>query len=312
MIYLKFKQIEYALAVARTKSFSQAAKELFVSQPNISSAISALEDELGFKIFQRTNQGVTITSEGFIFLENASNIMIELNKIPSMVKNEPYRKISIGCMFNHTVVSQAFLKLCAEYQNSSKMDFSIYYASSREIIDDVYTNKTELGIMLVNPIILDSYINAMSNKNLHFEVIRKLNLNVKLRNGHPLLKEKPFNFNKLINYPFINYHYNVKSNFNIITEYPDVLSLGIINFDKIINVSEKELRRQLVISTDAFSIGVSYHPNTKGIDEIISIPIPNLEMVLVLVLKNNQTYSEELKRYFELLKKELSLLKIFE
>lgn len=309
MIVLKFKQMEYALVVARTNSFSQAAKELFVSQPNISSAISALEDELGFKIFQRTNQGITITSEGFIFLEHASNIMAELDKIPTIIEKEPYRKFSIGCMFNHTVVTQAFLKLCTEFQSSCKLNFSMYSGSSRDIIDDVYTNKIELGIMLVNPIILDSYINTMSNKNLHFETIRKMNINVNLRNGHPLLEEKPFNFDKLNNYPFANYHYNVKSNFNVIAEYPDVLSLGIINFDKMINISERETRRQLVISTDAFSIGTSYHPDMEGIDEIVSIPIPNLEMSLVLVLKDNQPYSEELERFINLLKEELSVLK---
>lgn len=303
---LKFKQMEYALAVARTRSFSQAAKELFVSQPNISSSITSLEDELGFQIFQRTNQGITITPEGLIFLEHASNIMTQLEEIPAIIQKEPYRKLSVGCMFNHTLVSQAFLKLCAEFQNSSKLNFSIYTGSSKNIIEDVYANESQLGIILVNPMILDSYIKTMGNKNLHFKVIGNMNINVNLRNGHPLLEKEPFDFEKLYNYPFVNYHFNVKSNFNIISEFPDILSMGLINLDKIINVDERETRRQIVISTDAFSIGSTFHPNMERIDEIVSIPIPNIEMVLVLVVKDNQPYGEELERFVELLMEELS------
>lgn len=305
---LKFKQMEYALTVARTRSFSKAAKELFVTQPNISSAITALEIELGFQIFRRTNQGISVTPEGFMFLERAGSIMTQLNEISTLTQDEPYRKISIGCMFNHTIVSQSFIKLCNIFQDSSKLSFSMYTGPSRDILDDVYTSKSDLAIILVNPTMLESYKSTMSNKNLNFSVLRKLNINVNLRKDHPLLKEDPFDFNKLCNYPFVNYHYNTKSNFNVISEYPDVLSLGIINLDKMINISERETRRQLVISTNAFSIGASYHPIMQGINDIISIPIPNLEMDLVVVAKDNQPNCDEVERFIALLKEELSVL----
>lgn len=303
---MKFKQIEYAIAVARTRSFSQAAKELFVSQPNISSSISSLEEELGFQIFQRTNQGITVTIKGEDFLRYSKNIMSELENINGIVETDPYRKISIGCMFNHTSVSEAFLKLCTKYQNSSKLKFSLYSGSSKDIIEDVYQNESQLGIILINEMVLESYKSTMSNKNLNFKTIKNMSINVNLRHGHPLLQEDHFDFSKLHNYPFVNYNFNVKPNLVLSTEFHDMLSMGFINIDKMINVDERETRRQIVLATDAFSVGASYHPMMEAIEQIVSIPIPKLEMVLVFVYKDNISYSEELQMFIEILMKEIN------
>lgn len=295
--------MEYALAVSRTLSFSKAAKELYVSQPNISSAINSLEEELGIQIFKRTNQGITITPEGTKFLKHANNILIEFQKIGAITEKEPYRKLSVEYMFNHTLVSHAFAKLCNEFHNSSKLDFSLSTASLSEIIDNVYMGKSQLGIVLMNKTTLDSYINTIPNKSLAIDVMRKMSVNVNVRKGHPLLEIQPFPFNDLHRYPFVNY------NFNVLSDFPDIFSMGLIDPDKIISVSERETRWQIVISTDAFSIGCTFHPEMKGLDKIVSIPIPNVEVFLVLIHKKNQPHSEELQRYLELLKEEVEKIK---
>lgn len=297
--------MEYALAVARTSSFSKAAKELFVSQPNISASINSLESQLGFNIFHRTNQGITITLEGEEFLNHAKNIMYELEKVSRIIDKEPYREFSVGCMFNHTCVSEAFLELCKIYEKSPKLSFTLYTGSSRDIIEGVYQNKSNLGIILINNIVLDSYINTMSNKNLDFKVIKNMNINVNLRNGHPLLQEESFDFTSLYDYPFVNYNFNSKSNPSLASEFHDILSTGLVDIDKMINVDERETRRQIVLSTDAFSIGATFHPDMEAIDEIVSLSIPKLKMFLVLITKDNQPPTEELNKFIELFNTEL-------
>ena len=57
-------QIQYFLAVAQEMSFSKAAESLFVSQPAVSRQVALLEQELGVPLFDRTNQGITITHAG--------------------------------------------------------------------------------------------------------------------------------------------------------------------------------------------------------------------------------------------------------
>lgn len=54
----------YAVEIADTGSFSQAARNLYVSQPNLSHAIKQLEQAAGFPLFVRTATGVVPTPEG--------------------------------------------------------------------------------------------------------------------------------------------------------------------------------------------------------------------------------------------------------
>ena len=57
-------QIRYFLSVADNLSFTRAAEALYVSQPTVSKQIALLEDELGIKLFSRTNRGVYLTYAG--------------------------------------------------------------------------------------------------------------------------------------------------------------------------------------------------------------------------------------------------------
>ena len=50
---MNFQNIQYFLQVARKRSFSQAAEELFITQQTLSASIAALERELGCKLFLR-------------------------------------------------------------------------------------------------------------------------------------------------------------------------------------------------------------------------------------------------------------------
>ena len=52
---MKLQQLKYAIAVADAGSINEAAKQLFVAQPSLSSAIKELEEELSFEIFIRSS-----------------------------------------------------------------------------------------------------------------------------------------------------------------------------------------------------------------------------------------------------------------
>ena len=71
---MTLQQIYYALTIAKTGSMNKAADKLFISQPTLTSAIKALEEEINITIFNRTNKGVVATAEGNEFLANARSI----------------------------------------------------------------------------------------------------------------------------------------------------------------------------------------------------------------------------------------------
>ena len=61
---MNIQYLRYAVEVARTGSISQAAENLFISQPSLSRAIRELETSLGVRLFLRTGRGMRPTLEG--------------------------------------------------------------------------------------------------------------------------------------------------------------------------------------------------------------------------------------------------------
>lgn len=64
---MTIQQLQYVLEVSRTGSISKAARNLFLSQPNISNSIKNLEQELGATLFIRTSQGCRSPRPGSIW-----------------------------------------------------------------------------------------------------------------------------------------------------------------------------------------------------------------------------------------------------
>ncbi len=69
------EQLRYFLEVARRRSFTEAAHTFYLTQPAITHQISALERELGTKLFLRTTRSVALTRAGELFLEDAKRIL---------------------------------------------------------------------------------------------------------------------------------------------------------------------------------------------------------------------------------------------
>jgi len=68
---MRFEQLILFREVAELKSFTLAAKRLYVSQPSISQQIALLEKELGFRLFERNSKKVELTRAGSFFYHEA-------------------------------------------------------------------------------------------------------------------------------------------------------------------------------------------------------------------------------------------------
>jgi len=80
---MELKQVRYFVAVADAGSFSAGARLAFVTQPTLSAAISALEAELGFALFERQARGVVLTERGEVALAHARSVLRETENFKS-------------------------------------------------------------------------------------------------------------------------------------------------------------------------------------------------------------------------------------
>lgn len=74
----RFHELEVFVAVAEAGSFAKAGARLRLSPPAVTRAVSALEERLGARVFNRTTRSVTITDVGRRFLESARRVLSDL------------------------------------------------------------------------------------------------------------------------------------------------------------------------------------------------------------------------------------------
>lgn len=72
---LSFRQMQAFVATARARSFSRAAEEIGISQPALSKAVSELEADVGYALFDRTTRRVSLTTAGRQFLPSAERVI---------------------------------------------------------------------------------------------------------------------------------------------------------------------------------------------------------------------------------------------
>lgn len=88
---MNLKQLEAFVCVAEVKSFSQAAKKLYLTQPTVSAHIHSLEKELGARLFIRTTKDVELSQSGELLYDNARK-MLQLEKIFSAILRGPIHR----------------------------------------------------------------------------------------------------------------------------------------------------------------------------------------------------------------------------
>ena len=85
---MNIQQLEYIVAVDNHRHFSKAAEASFVTQPTLSMMIQKLEDELGVKIFDRSQTPIEPTDVGRKVIDQARTSIAQINQIKEIVEKE--------------------------------------------------------------------------------------------------------------------------------------------------------------------------------------------------------------------------------
>src|SRR5699024_4453210 len=115
------KQLTYVLTVAQSGSFTKAGKELYISQPSLSKAITNLEKEYRINMFERTTKGVRVTAEGRDFLYYAKKVMTSIDAMDTIFSAHDQEKKSILSLATQQFdfLYDILLHLYEEYHDTS-------------------------------------------------------------------------------------------------------------------------------------------------------------------------------------------------
>ena len=296
---MKTETLEYLIMINKCGSLNKAAAQLYISQPRLSSAIQSLEKELNYPILVRNNSGVQFTPQGKEVLRFAYSVINEKNRLTQAGSSVSRAEIRLSVSGIHLCV-QAFLSLIRQYMNYDNIHLEMIFQEYQPLLNSVYSNQADLGVIAYSSRQGSWIRNYVETHDMQLQKLTDLQCQVHLRKGHPLL-EKGFSMEKLWDYPF------VEQAERSVDTYDELAEMRIINPDKIIYVNEARLRRQIVLSTDAYSIGIQQQKKAQ-ITEMVSIPIPNLNLEVACVTHQGVPQSRILKEYIAYMTEELQYL----
>lgn len=193
------RQLRYACAVWRERSFSRAAKKLRVSQPSISEQVRLLEEEIGFPIFHRGPRGIETRTVGEAFLEKAEQVLdgiANLDLLGRQLRGESGARLRIGINsgLDKRLVSRVVGLVSAELHD---VRYEIVTATSRRILRLMNQDRLDIGFLL------GADLAAASPKIAHAQ-LGAVDIVAFVAEEHPLARhEGPAAFDDIAHQPLI-------------------------------------------------------------------------------------------------------------
>ena len=178
----------YALEVERTGSITQAASNLFMSQPTLSKAIKDMEEAVGFSIFKRTSKGVVPTHRGLEFLAHAHKIAVQVQKMEQALHREDtsHQLFSLAIP-RVSYIAQAVSEYISGFGGDTDMEIDIMETNSMNVIDVVADGIFVLGMIRCHEEDREYFLKYLTEKDLQYESVWRSDYMALMRKDHPLV-----------------------------------------------------------------------------------------------------------------------------
>lgn len=198
--------IKYAIEVAKTKSISKAAENLFTAQPNLSRAIKDLEESLGIVIFNRNTKGITVTPDGEEFLQYTKKIITQIDQVEDLYKNGKRNKQTFSvCVPRATYISNAFAEFSKNIDTSNPAEIFYKETNSMRTIKNVVNEEYNLGIIRYQTVFEKYFKDMFNEKKLISETITEFSYQLVMSKDHPLANKDDILLTDLSDYIEINH-----------------------------------------------------------------------------------------------------------
>lgn len=143
---MELKQLESFVAVVVYKSFTEAAKQLYISQPTISTHIQALEKELETKLIVRTTKSIELTKRGAELYECAVKMLDLRDGLLEKWRSwdEKIIRLGVSTIPSAYILPEFLPKFCKEYP---EVFFQSIQSDSKGIIEGVLDGRMDVGLV---------------------------------------------------------------------------------------------------------------------------------------------------------------------
>jgi DNA-binding transcriptional LysR family regulator len=296
---MTLQNLKYIVTVAETGSITEAAKNLYITQPSLSNAIKEVERETKLIIFSRSRTGIALTKEGMEFLGYARQVLQQINLLEDKyITNLPEKKRFCVSTQHYTFTANAFVEMVKSF-GQERFEFILNETQTHQILEDVKNRFSDLGIIYISNSNEAIIRKALEANNLIFNQLFTTKPHIFLRAEHPLAHRNSLKLEDLKEYPRLNF---IQGNYESAYFSEELFSTVLV--EKSIKVSDRAAIVNLMIGLDGYTISSGIFPKYLQGGEIIAIPLDeNEQMRIGYVINEYQQLSELGQIYIEALNK---------
>ncbi len=286
---MTLQQLKYIATIAATGSLSNAAKELFISQPSLTKSVKELEKEMGITIFDRTNRGISVSKEGEVFLGYARQVLEQAALLEEKYKTQSESKQEFCVSTQHySFAVNAFVDLIKEYGRSN-YDFCLRETQTYEIIDDVAHMKSEIGILYYNDFNKAVLHKLFKANDLKFSELLVAKPHIFISKGNPLAQKNSVTMDELKPYPYLSFEQGEHNSFYFSEEI-----FSTVLHSKNIQVSDRATLFNLLIGLNGYTVSSGVIDKELNGENIIAVPLEAEGDMHIGILTHNKSHISRL------------------
>lgn len=296
---MTLQQLQQVITIADSGSMNEAAKKLFVSQPNLSAVVKELEEETGVTIFLRSNRGIVITPEGEEFIGYARQVTEQYQLMENRyIEKNLKKKFSVSTQ-HYTFAVKAFVELVKQV-GMDEYEFAIHETKTYEVIENVKNLKSEIGILYLNDFNQQVMEKILRENSLLFEELFTCDTYVYLWKNHPLAEKAKISMKDLEDYPCLAFEQGKNNSFYFAEEMKSTYE-----YKKIIKADDRATLLNLMVGLNGYTLCSGIITEELNGDDYMAIPLVESEKMRIGYVRHKgakispigEIYIDELRKY---------------
>jgi DNA-binding transcriptional LysR family regulator len=264
---IPLQQLQYFVEVAAEGSISAAADALFVAQPTMSAAMKDLEARVGRSLLVRSARGVSLTADGTEFLGYARQVVEQVALLEHRYLGRPPSRRLLGVSTQHySFAVDAFVRM-VRASDAAEYEFSLRETRTWDIIEDVRSLRSELGILYRNDFNRKVIDKLLRDTGLVFQPLFIAEPHIFVSRTNPLVDRDRVSLADLAALPRLTFDQGANNSFYLAEEILSTLSSA-----QEIRVSDRATIFNLMIGLDGYTISTGIISDDLN-PEIVAIPL---------------------------------------
>ena len=264
---LTLQQLRYFIEVAAEGSISAAADLLYVAQPTMSAAMKDLEARVGRALLVRSARGVTLTADGAEFLGYARQVVEQFALLEQRYLGRPPTRRLLGVSTQHySFAVDAFVRMVKSTE-VAEYEFSLRESRTWDIIEDVRTLRSEIGILYRNDFNRKVIDKLLRESGLAFTPLFLADPHIFISRNNPLASKERATLDDLAGLPRLTFDQGANNSFYFAEEI-----LSTMSSKQEIRVSDRATIFNLMIGLHGYTISTGIISGQLD-PEIVAIPL---------------------------------------